>query len=128
MKQDVVCKACQSRGEVPAPAVLDSGARTLVYVERAKGQFAPVEVKLGARAGDFYPVLSGLNGGERVAVRGGFLLDSQLQVQGLPSLFHTQGEAAPACHNPGGTNAPASSPKPTGHEGHAMPKAAGHKH
>ncbi|MBI5799282.1 MAG: efflux RND transporter periplasmic adaptor subunit [Verrucomicrobia bacterium] len=117
---------------VPVAAVLDSGVRTLVYVERAKGQFAPVEVKLGARAGDFYPVLSGLNGGEQVAVRGNFLLDSQFQVQGMPSLFYPQGQAAVSGHQHGGAATPAPVAKPTGHEGHAMPKAAPkpgeHKH
>lgn len=117
---------------VPVAAVLDSGVRTLVYVERAKGQFAPVEVKLGSRAGDFYPVLSGLNGGESVAVRGNFLLDSQFQVQGLPSLFYPQGQAAVSGHQHGGAAPPAPAAKPTGHEGHAMPKAAPkpaeHKH
>jgi len=110
---------------VPVTAVLDSGVRTLVYVERSKGQFAPVEVKLGPRAGDFFPVLGGLSGGERVAVRGGFLLDSQFQVQGLPSLFYAQGQAAVAGHQHGGPPAPA---KPAGHEGHAAPKPAEHKH
>jgi Cu(I)/Ag(I) efflux system membrane fusion protein len=108
---------------VPIAAVLDSGVRTLVYVERAKGQFAPVEVKLGARAGDFYPVMSGLNGGERIAVRGGFLLDSQFQVQGLASLFYPQGQAAVSGHQHGAAP-PVPVAKPTGHEGHAMPKAA----
>jgi membrane fusion protein, copper/silver efflux system len=117
---------------VPVAAVLDSGVRTLVYVERAKGQFAPVEVKLGARAGDFYPVMSGLSGGERIAVRGGFLLDSQFQVQGLASLFYPQGQAAVSGHQHGAAT-PAPVAKPTGHEGHAMPKAAApkppeHKH
>lgn len=117
---------------LPAAAVLDSGVRTLVYVERARGQFAPVEVKLGPRAGEFHPVLAGLSGGERVAVRGGFLLDSQFQVQGLASLFYTPADDTPACHKPGGTNAPAPAPgpaaKPGGHEGHAVPKPAEHKH
>ena len=40
-----------------------------------------------------YPVLSGLHDGERVAVRGNFLLDSQAQIQGLNSLFHTPAQA-----------------------------------
>ena len=112
---------------VPVAAVLDSGVRTLVYVERAKGQFAPVEVKLGSRAGDFYPVLSGLNGGEQVAVRGNFLLDSQFQVQGLPSLFYPQGQATVSGHQHGGAASPAPAAKATGHEGHAMPEPAEHK-
>lgn len=113
---------------VPVAAVLDSGLRTLVYVERSKGEFAPVEVTLGPRAGDYYPVLAGLAGGERVAVRGNFLLDSQLQVQGLPSLFYPQGQASATGHQHGGTLAPAGGAKSAGHEGHDAPKPPEHKH
>lgn len=77
---------------VPVTAVLDSGVRKLVYVETAKGQFSPVEIVTGPRAGSFYPVLSGLNVGDRVATRGNFLLDSQSQISGLPSLFYKDHE------------------------------------
>jgi Cu(I)/Ag(I) efflux system membrane fusion protein len=93
---------------VPVSAVLDSGLRKLVYVERGKGDFVPVEITTGARAGEWYPVLSGgLKEGDRVAVRGNFLLDSQFQIAGLPSLLypdgqmgggHPQGEAKPPEH------------------------------
>lgn len=76
---------------VPVTAVLDSGTRTLVYVEKARGEFASVVVTLGPRAGDFYPVLAGLHPGERVAVRGTFLLDSQFQIRGLPSVLSPGG-------------------------------------
>ena len=73
---------------IPATAVLDSGIRKLAYIERASGEYIPAELKLGSRAGDFYPVLAGLKEGDRVAVRGNFLLDSQFQISGLPSLFY----------------------------------------
>ena len=110
---------------VPVTAVLDSGIRKIAYVERAPGEYVPAELKLGARAGDFYPVLAGLKDGDRVAVRGNFLLDSQFQISGLPSLFYEHGQAPAAGHQHGAppdTKAPA--PKPTGHEGHATPKPA----
>ena len=103
---------------VPVSAVLDSGLRKLVYVEHSVGEFMPMEVTLGPRAGDFYPVLGGLKGGEKVAVRGNFLLDSQSQIQGLPSLFHEKGQAPAAGHQHG-----AAAEKPT-----PPPKPAGHKH
>ena len=38
--------------------------------ERSKGNFTGVEVTIGRRAGEFYPVLKGLNEGDLVAVRG----------------------------------------------------------
>jgi Cu(I)/Ag(I) efflux system membrane fusion protein len=88
---------------VPVSAVLDSGVRTLVYVEREQGRFAAVEVTLGPRAGSMYPVLSGLSEGDRVVVRGNFLLDSQAQLQGIRSLFHAQGETTVPGHQHGAT-------------------------
>jgi Cu(I)/Ag(I) efflux system membrane fusion protein len=78
---------------VPVTAVLDSGVRKLVYVEKPKGQFSPVEIVTGPRTDDSYPVLSGLSEGDMVAVRGSFLLDSQFQIRGLPSLFYKEGQA-----------------------------------
>jgi hypothetical protein len=88
---------------VPAAAVLDSGTRTLVYVERAQGEFVPAVVQLGSRAGEFYPVLAGLQQGDRVAVRGNFLLDSQFQIRGLPSLLYPEGTVGGGGHDHGGT-------------------------
>ena len=86
---------------VPTTAVLDSGIRKIAYVERAPGEYVPVELKLGSRAGDFYPVLGGLKEGDRVAVRGNFLLDSQFQISGLPSLFYEHGQAGAPTHRHG---------------------------
>jgi Cu(I)/Ag(I) efflux system membrane fusion protein len=97
---------------VPASAVLDSGLRKLVYVERAPNQFAAVEVTTGPRADDWFPVLSGLKESDRVAVRGNFLLDSQFQISGLPSLFNEKGQTmAPTHQHDGATATP--SPAPT---------------
>lgn len=102
------CPVCQMRLEkgaggpvdandgvlaVPVTAVLDSGLRRLVYVERSAGLYEAAEVTLGPRAGAYFPVLKGLKPGDRVAVRGGFLLDSQAQISGQPSLFYPQGAA-----------------------------------
>lgn len=101
---------------VPISAVLDSGVRKLVYVEKSKGQFLPVEIVTGPRTDDSYPVLSGLNEGDRVAVRGSFLLDSQFQVQGLPSLFYPLGQAAVSGHQHGGAGPPAPTAKPAEHK------------
>lgn len=101
---------------IPADAVLDSGTRRLVYVERSRGLFEPREVVLGPRAGGFFPVLKGLSEGELVATRGGFLIDSQFQITGHPSLFHPGGaRGADAGHRHGGaapTPAPPSAPSP----------------
>ena len=73
---------------VPADAVLTTGQRQLVYVEREPGRYELVEPKLGPRAGNYYPVMSGLNAGDRVVTRGNFLLDSQYQITGRTSLLY----------------------------------------
>lgn len=110
---------------VPVTAVLDSGVRKLVYVEKAKGRFDPVEIVTGPRTDEFYPVLSGLKEGDRVATRGNFLLDSQFQIRGLPSLFYKEGQAAVTGHQHGGASAP-----PTGGASAAAPSSdpKAHKH
>jgi Cu(I)/Ag(I) efflux system membrane fusion protein len=100
---------------VPATAVLDSGVRKLAYVERAAGEYVSAALKLGPRAGDFYPVIEGLKEGDRVAVRGNFLLDSQAQISGLPSLFYEHGQTGVSGHQHG-TPAPAIPPKPAEHK------------
>jgi hypothetical protein len=83
---------------VPVSAVLDSGTRTIVYVERSRGLFEPREVIASPRASDYVPVLRGLSDGERIAVRGGFLIDSQFQITGHPSLFYPGGLHADMSH------------------------------
>jgi Cu(I)/Ag(I) efflux system membrane fusion protein len=96
---------------VPATAVLDSGTRRIVYVERSRGLFEPREVVLGPRTGAFFPVLAGLAEGEHVVTRGGFLIDSQFQITGHPSLFYPGGLMAGATgHQHGGPAAPDSPP------------------
>ncbi len=104
---------------VPRSAVLDSGTRTIVYVERSRGLFEPREVTLGPRAGEYVPVLLGLRDGERVVTRGGFLIDSQFQISGHASLFYPGGLHAPAGHEHGEGEAapvPPEAPAPAGHE------------
>ncbi len=76
---------------VPITAVLDSGTRKLVYVEQSRGLFEAREVLVGPRAGEHFAVLDGLVEGERVVTRGGFLIDSQFQITGHPSLFYPGG-------------------------------------
>jgi membrane fusion protein, copper/silver efflux system len=63
----------------PESAIIDSGTRKVAYRETiaGSGTFDMVEVKLGARAGEFYPVVSGLKAGDRVATQGAFLVDAE---------------------------------------------------
>ena len=89
---------------VPESAVIDTGLRQVVYREASAGSFDMVEVKLGPRAGEFYPVLSGLGVGDRVATRGAFAVDAEnrLNPAAAAQYFGASGGpkagAAPAGH------------------------------
>lgn len=72
---------------IPRDAVVRFGGRQLVYVEVRSGVFAPRAVRIGPRAGDDVMVRDGLREGEKVAVDGNFLIDSQLQLAGEASLL-----------------------------------------
>ncbi len=65
---------------VPETAVIDTGARRVVYVESMTGTFDAVEVILGPRCGTFYPIVSGLEPGQKVAAAGAFLLDAETRL------------------------------------------------
>ena len=65
---------------VPQRAVIDTGTKQIVYVERAPGVFEGVEVVLGPRSGELYPVAQGLKAGDRVAAAGSFLIDAETRL------------------------------------------------
>ena len=62
---------------VPADAVLDTGKRAIVYVDRGNGIFEPRRVKTGWNLGGHVEITDGLAPGERVVVSGNFLIDSE---------------------------------------------------
>lgn len=72
---------------VPRSAVLMVGASSVVYVETEPGRFEIRRVVLGPSSGDEIAVLDGLKEGEQVACSGNFLIDSQMQLVGNPSLI-----------------------------------------
>ena len=89
-------------------AVLDTGRRKVAYRLKEDGAFELVEIQVGPRAegkddagasAAYFPVLQGLKEGDRVAVRGGYLLDSQQQISGMPSLLFPQGQSAANLHS-----------------------------
>jgi len=62
---------------VPDSAVINSGTRQVVLVERGEGLFEPREVKIGAAGDGFYEILAGLAAEDRVVVSANFLLDAE---------------------------------------------------
>jgi len=68
---------------VPDDAVIDTGTRQVVYVDRGEGYFEPRQVTLGLRAEGMREVLKGLKAGDRIAASASFLIDSEAQIKGI---------------------------------------------
>lgn len=75
-----------SKLAIPDEAVIDTGTRQIVYVDKGEGYFEPREVMLGLRAEGYREVLSGLKAGEKVAASATFLIDSESQLKGVKPL------------------------------------------
>lgn len=67
---------------VPVSAVMDSGKRQTVWVETSSGVFEPRDVQVGGQSDDMAQILSGLKPGDKVAVSGAYLIDSESQLKG----------------------------------------------
>jgi Cu(I)/Ag(I) efflux system membrane fusion protein len=62
---------------VAESAVLDSGARQAVLIDKGNGRFEPRDVKLGHRGGGYVEVRDGISEGEAVVVSANFLIDAE---------------------------------------------------
>ena len=71
---------------VPRSALIDTGARRVVYVETAPNSFTPRDVRIGAVSGDRVAILDGLREGEKVVAAANFFIDSQSQLSGGASV------------------------------------------
>ena len=67
---------------VPVSAVLPTGRRYIVFVDKGEGRLEPRFIELGRKYGDFYEVKSGLQETERVVKSANFLIDAEAKVQG----------------------------------------------
>nr|WP_218934069.1 efflux RND transporter periplasmic adaptor subunit [Rubripirellula lacrimiformis] len=72
---------------IPRSAVLLVGENSVVYVETEPGRFEIRRVTLGPMNRTDAVIIEGLSAGETVATRGNFLIDSQMQLAGNPSLI-----------------------------------------
>jgi membrane fusion protein, copper/silver efflux system len=66
---------------VPVDAVLDSGLKKTVFVDRGEGFFEPREVEMGWRFGDRVEIVKGLAPGEQIVVAGNFLISSESRLK-----------------------------------------------
>jgi len=66
---------------VPADAVIDSGLKKTVFVDRGNGYFEPRQVETGRSLGERVEITRGLLPGEKIVVAGNFLIDSESRMQ-----------------------------------------------
>ena len=71
---------------VPKEAVLETGLRQLVFLDRGQGRYEPASVKLGRRSQDDVEVLEGLKEGDRIVTSANFLLDAESKLASASSM------------------------------------------
>jgi Cu(I)/Ag(I) efflux system membrane fusion protein len=62
---------------VPSSAVIDSGLRQVVLLDRGEGRFEPRTVRLGAQGNDWVEITEGVKAGDRVVTGANFLIDAE---------------------------------------------------
>jgi RND family efflux transporter MFP subunit len=78
---------------VSRSAIIDTGERQVVIIDKRDGRFEPRKVKVGARADDYYEILEGVKAGEWVVTSANFLIDSESNLKAALSGMgaHEQG-------------------------------------
>ena len=77
---------------VPVSAVIDSGNRQVVIIDKGEGRFEPRPVQLGMRGDSFIEILDGIKDGELVVTTANFLIDAESNLKAALKAF----TAAPA--------------------------------
>ncbi|SMX61263.1 putative cation efflux system protein (CusB) [Bradyrhizobium sp. ORS 285] len=81
---------------VPSDAVLDTGSRQAVLVDKGDGRYEPRAVKLGLRSASYVEVRDGLSDGEAVVTSANFLIDAESNLKAALKSFAEAGDAQPA--------------------------------
>lgn len=72
---------------VPQSAVLDTGSKQVVLVDRGAGRYEPREVELGAHGDGYVAILHGVSEHEPVVVSANFLIDAESNIKAALSSF-----------------------------------------
>jgi len=76
---------------IPDSAVLDTGSKQAVLVDKGQGRFEPRDVKLGHRSGGYVEVRDGIDEGEPVVVSANFLIDAESNLKAALKGFSEAG-------------------------------------
>ncbi len=82
---------------VPDDAVIDTGARQVVLLDKGEGRFEPREVRTGAQGTGYVEIREGVAEGDRVVVAANFLIDAE---SNLKAALQTLSASAPAAGQP----------------------------
>jgi membrane fusion protein, copper/silver efflux system len=81
---------------VPESAVLDSGARQAVLIDKGEGRFEPRDVKIGRRGGGYVEIKDGVSEGESVVTSANFLIDAESNLKAALKGFAAAQPAQPS--------------------------------
>jgi Cu(I)/Ag(I) efflux system membrane fusion protein len=72
---------------VPDSAVIDSGTRQIVILDRGEGRFEPRQVSVGTQGGGFTEIRAGIAPGDKVVVAANFLIDAESNLKAALRAF-----------------------------------------
>ena len=87
----------------PESAVLDSGSRQVVLIDKGEGRFEPREVKLGRHGSGFVEVTQGVSEGEAVVTSANFLIDAESNLKAALKGFAAANDEKPTPPRPDST-------------------------
>ncbi len=73
---------------VPESALIDSGSRKVVLIERGEGRYEPRDVRTGLRTDGYVEILNGVSASDKVVVSANFLIDSESNLRAALQSFH----------------------------------------
>ena len=80
---------------VPSSAVIDSGVRQVVLIDRGEGRFEPRVVRLGAQGNNWVEITEGVKAGDKVVTGANFLIDAESNLRAALQGFGASQPAAP---------------------------------
>jgi Cu(I)/Ag(I) efflux system membrane fusion protein len=72
---------------VPDGAIIDTGTRQVVIIDKGEGRFEPRPVTVGARGGGYTEIRAGVAEGEQVVVAANFLIDAESNLKAALRAF-----------------------------------------
>jgi Cu(I)/Ag(I) efflux system membrane fusion protein len=72
---------------VPESAVIDSGTRQVVILDKGEGRFEPRPVKVGVRGEGYTEITEGISEGDRIVVSANFLIDAESNLKAALRAF-----------------------------------------